>query len=198
MTYKYEYRQLADVKPENEMKVSGRAIVFNSPTKLFEKDGISYYETISERALDNCDMSDVLMKINHVQNGCTLARTRNKSLQLEIRDDGLYFTATLANTQDGKDAYENIRSGLTPDMSFGFITEKAHYIYETRTRVIDAIKYIRELSVCDIGAYPDAYVEARDFFTAQEEMQKKAEEERQLKEAEQLQVRKALILRTYF
>ena len=114
MQYNYEYRQLTDVKPEQELKVSGRAIVFNSPTKLFEQDGISYYETISERALDNCDMSDVLMKINHVQAGQTLARTRNKSLILDVREDGLYFTATLANTQEGKDAYENIRSGLTP------------------------------------------------------------------------------------
>lgn len=198
MKYNYEYRALTNVEPKEDMKISGRAIVFNSPTKLFEENGIAYYETISERALDNCNMSDVLLKINHDNKGSTLARTRNKSLNLEVREDGLYFDAMLANTQAGKDAYENIRSGLTPDMSFGFLVDKAHFIPETRTRVVDAIKYIRELSVCDIGAYPDAYVEARDFFTAEEQAIKQIEEERARKEAEYEEARKALILRTYF
>jgi hypothetical protein len=200
--YKYEYRQsvvpvtINDNQDEKRMIIEGKAISFNSPTVLFEENGIEYKEVISERALDNTDMKDVLLKKNHDQKGETLARTRNKSLELEIRNDGLYFKAVLPNTQFGRDTYENIKSGLTPDMSFGFLVENEHYDRDTYTRSIDSIKYIREISICDIGAYPDCYVQARDYISAQEEIIKQKEEAE--KKAEYEQRKKELILRTYF
>lgn len=197
--YKYEYRSVESVniqEDKNELIIAGKAISFNSPTVLFEERGIQYKEIISNRALDNTDLSDVLLKLRHNQQGATLARVRNKSLELEVREDGLYFVAHLANTQEGRDAYENVRSGLIDAMSFGFITGEEHYDKDTTTRHIDSIKYLRELSLVDTPAYKDTYVQARDYISAQEEIIKQKEEAE--KKAEYEQRKKELILRTYF
>ena len=46
-----------DVK-EDEMVVEGVAIVYDTPTVLFEIDGVKYYEVIDRNALRNADLSD--------------------------------------------------------------------------------------------------------------------------------------------
>ena len=46
-------------------QVKGRAVVFDSPTCLFEFDGVKYFEIIDRNAFNECDMSDVIMNYNH-------------------------------------------------------------------------------------------------------------------------------------
>ncbi|MFR5887309.1 MAG: hypothetical protein ACLUFK_02100 [Oscillospiraceae bacterium] len=46
-------------------RVRGTAVVFNSPTCLYEIDGVKYYEVIDRHAFDGCDMSDVIFNYNH-------------------------------------------------------------------------------------------------------------------------------------
>ena len=61
-----EYRALQDFslvprdEGSKEYRVRGTAIVFNSPTVLWECDGVEYKEIIDRHAFDECDMSDVI------------------------------------------------------------------------------------------------------------------------------------------
>src|SRR5690606_10060521 len=87
-----ELRALDD---DSSMALEGRAVVFEQPTVLYEIDGIQYKEIIDSRALDQTDLSDVVLRYNHAEGFTVLARTRNRSLELEKRPDGLYFRAEL-------------------------------------------------------------------------------------------------------
>ena len=79
-----EYRALQDFslvprdEGSKEYRVRGTAIVFNSPTVLWECDGVEYKEIIDRHAFDECDMSDVIFNYNH--GGKVVARLRNKTL----------------------------------------------------------------------------------------------------------------------
>jgi len=44
-----------------EMIVEGRAIVYESPTELYEINGIKYFEVIARGALEGADLRDVLL-----------------------------------------------------------------------------------------------------------------------------------------
>lgn len=188
---KYEFRSLTDVASLDDKTIVGKAICFNDPTCLMEIRGQKYFEVIQPTALDKCNLKDVVLKYNHDNNSQILARTRNKSLELDIRPDGLYFRAKLPETTFAKDMYELVKAGLLSDVSFGFKVGSDRFDVNTCTRSIDTIEYIKEISVVDTGAYSNAYVECestRDYFTAQDELRK----------AKELSERKKLLLLTYF
>ena len=110
-----EYRAFANVEalPNDAAapayQVKGRAVVFDSPTCLFEMDGRKYYEVIDRNAFINCDMSDVIMNYNH--SGKVVARLKNKTLKLDFSNGGLDITADLSGTEEGRKLYEEIRGG---------------------------------------------------------------------------------------
>lgn len=149
---------------ETTMLLEGRAIVFNQATVLYEFDGIQYKEIIASTALDRADMSDVVLRYNHNGEYIVLARTRNKSLTLEKRTDGLYMRATLQpDIQSHKDVYNAVKSGLVDKMSFAFAVEDNGDSYDqaTHTRTITEIRKLFEVSIVDQPAYEQTYVEAR-------------------------------------
>lgn len=79
MPYKPNEREYRTAEPftlpnENnadELVLRGTPIVFDTPTVLFEEDGIEYKEVIARGALDGCDMSDFIFNRNHGQNDIT-------------------------------------------------------------------------------------------------------------------------------
>lgn len=172
---------------DREMIVEGYALTFNSPTVLWEYDGIEYKEMIDPNALMNTDMSDVIFNFNH--NGKVMARTRNKTLELRVDATGLFIRAKLDGTDEGRKMYEEIRGGYIDRMSFSFKTNEESYNSETRTRVIKGIKRIYDVSAVDIPAYDTTSISARSFFEAEAEKERKA--------AEAAELRKKLILLTY-
>ena len=172
-----------------DLIVGGYAVVFDSPTVVFEYDGIKYSEVIKRGALDGADMADVPFKYNHSSNVMVMARTRNKTLSLLIDDKGLKISANLAKTSGGKDLYELIRRGDIDKMSFAMQVTKDSYDVKTRTRTIEKIKRLGDVSAVDMPAYDDTSISVRDYFTAQQEMEKRAELEI---------MRKRLIIATYF
>jgi HK97 family phage prohead protease len=148
----------------SEMTLEGRAIVFDTPTVLFESGGIKYSEIINSNALDRADISDVVLRYNHSGEMTVLARTRNRSLQLEKRPDGLYIRANLQqDIQQHKDIYNAVRSGLIDKMSFGFIIadDGDRYDPKTHTRTINNIRKLFDCSLVDQPAYEQTFVEAR-------------------------------------
>ena len=66
MPYKPNEREYRAVAPftlpdssesSDELILRGTPIVFNTPTVLFEEDGVEYKEIIASGTLDGCDMS---------------------------------------------------------------------------------------------------------------------------------------------
>lgn len=180
---------------DEKMIVEGYAITFNQPATH------GYTEIISEKALDNTDMSDVPLKYNHEDSHLIMARTRNKSLELKKDDKGLFIRAELIDTQSNKDIYKSIRAGLIDKMSFAFTTRGDEYDYDTDTRTITDIEKLFDVSVVDMPFYDSTSVYARgendDFLARREELRKEheeklAEEQRkaQLKEAKRKLIEK--------
>lgn len=175
---------------QNEMIVEGRAIVYDSPTVMYEIDGIKYYEVIQRGALEGADLRDVPFKYNHSDSVMVMARTRNKTLEMIPDNQGLLIRAKLANTTAGRDLYELIRRGDIDKMSFAFTVAEQSYDRETRTRKIIRFKRIWDVSAVDTPAYSDTFIAARSYFEAQAEAERRAAEA-----AEEL--RKRLIAKTY-
>ena len=187
-----EYRALQDfslVPREGEAdayKVRGTAIVFDTPTCLFEVDGVKYYEVIDRHALDGCDMSDVIFNYNH--GGKVVARLRNKTLVLTITDRGLDMEADLSGTAAGRDLYEEIDGGYIDKMSFSFVVRAAEYDAATHTRRITKFRKLYDVSAVDIPAYEETSLSARSFF--------EVEHSKEVKALEQAARRRRLLART--
>lgn len=185
-----EIRALDLPSDEREMIVEGRAIVYDSPTVLYEIDGIQYKEVIARGALEGADLRDVPFKYNHSDSVMVMARTRNKTLELIPDDQGLLIRAKLANTTAGRDLYELIRRGDIDKMSFAFTVAEQSYDRDTRIRKIIRIKRLWDVSAVDTPAYDQTSISARDFFAAQAEAERRAAEAAEAR-------RKRLIIMTY-
>lgn len=187
-----EYRAVQDfslVPREGESdayRVRGTAVVFNSPTCLYEEDGVKFYEVIDARAFEGCDMSDVIFNYNH--GGKVVARLRNKTLTLNIDGRGLHMDADLSGTAAGRDLYEEINGGYIDKMSFSFSVREAKYDSVTRTRTITKIKKLYDVSAVDIPAYEETSVSARSFY--------EGEYSKEVEALEQAARRRRLIART--
>ena len=145
-------------KEENEDKMilEGKAVTFESP-ETYDVET----EVIDKGALNECDMSDVVLRYNHNDNQYTLARTRNKSLKLDLREDGLYFTAELIPTTTNKDAYLMVKEGLVDKCSFAFTIKDYSYDEKTRTLRILAIDRLFDVAIVDFPFYSDTSVEVK-------------------------------------
>jgi hypothetical protein len=169
------------------MRVEGYAATFDEPTVLYEYDGVQYKEVIARGAFDGADMSDVIFNYNHA--GRVYARTRNKTLGLEVDLKGLKINARLDGTQEGRNLYEEIDGKYIDRMSFAFTVAADSYDRDTHTRTILKVKKVYDVAAVDIPAYDTTSISARSFFEAA------AEEER--KAADAAELRKKLILLTY-
>ena len=159
---------------EEKMHIEGKAVAFESPETYSGET-----EIIDRHALDNADMSDVVLRYNHNDTNYTLARTRNKSLVLELKEDGLYFEADLIPTTTNKDAYLMVKEGLLDKCSFAFTIEEDNYDKKKHLRTITKIGKLYDVALVDFPFYNDTMVEARsldtrdDFITLVREKQKK-------------------------
>jgi len=170
---------------KKELFAEGYAATFNSPTVLFEYDGIEYKEQIDDRAFDEADISDVIFNYDH--RGKVMARTRNKTLTISTDKNGLYFRARLDGTEEGRKLYEEIDGGYIDKMSFSWTTQEEAYDSENHMRTIRKVKKLYDVSAVSIPAYEDTSISARSYF----EME--IEKEKALASAE---LRKKLIIQT--
>lgn len=171
----------AEPTEDEKMEIKGYAAVFNSP------ETYSYTEVISEHAFDEADMSDVVLRYNHEDTFMVLARTRNKSLNLNVDDKGLFMEATLQDDiSQHRDIYNAIKSGLIDKQSFAFTVEEDNYDYDTDTRTITKIGKLFDVSVVDQPFYNATDVSVAssndDFLERRNELRKEHEEK--LKEEE--------------
>lgn len=147
---------------EKEMWLCGYPIVFGQRTLIGTEEN-GYYEVIDRNAFDNCDMSDVCLRYNHLNGFLVLARTRNKSLELTVDEHGVYMRAKLIPTSTNKDIYLMAQSGLLSQGSFAFTVEdqKIERSEGKVVRNITKIKRMFDVSVVDTPAYPGTEIYAR-------------------------------------
>lgn len=181
-----EYRALApfdtpDESNNDELILRGTPIVFDTPTVIYEIDGVQYKEIIARGALGECDMSDFIFNRNHGQNDSTVyARTRNKSLIYSISERGLDIAAYLDKEDERhRNLHRDIAKRRVDKMSFSFIVRECSYDRETHTRTITKIKKLFDVSAVDFAAYNETSITtARSFFSEEHEKEFKALEER--------------------
>ena len=166
-----EFRALEN--EDEKMIIEGYPITFESPASHF---GMT--EIIDKKALDNTDMTDVPLKYNHEDSHLIMARTRNKSLKLEIDDKGLKMTAELIDTQSNRDIYKSIKAGLIDKMSFSFTTRGEEWNDKTNTRRVTDIDKLWDVSVVDIPFYDTSSVMARSLDTTMDYINEKNKEKR--------------------
>lgn len=142
-------------------KISGYAIVFNKPSKPIPDGDSSFTEIIDPKALENTDLSDVVMLSNHDYSK-PLATVKAGTLKLDVDKKGLHFEATLPNTTDGSDTFENVKAGNIDSASFRFANASDQWSQDENgnvTRTITNIGDIFEISSVTVPAYDDSSVE---------------------------------------
>lgn len=136
------------------MKVKGYGAVFNSPSV-----DLGFIETISLGAFTRTlrENPDVLLLRSHDAKTGLLARTTAGTLTLTQDAKGLYFEATLPNTENARDTYENLRVGNLDSCSFGFSIPTGGDKWDnkngTLTRQLLDID-LAEVSITSFAAYP--------------------------------------------
>jgi HK97 family phage prohead protease len=156
--FEFQARAIGE-EGKQELWVEGYAARFNSPTVLFEYDGIEYKEQIARDAFTECKMDDVIFNYNH--SGRVMARTRNKTLQLAVDDNGLFIRARLDGTEEGRSLYNDIQNGYIDRMSFRFQIAQEAYDYQNHQWTVLRVKRLYDVSAVDIPAYDDTSIEAR-------------------------------------
>lgn len=157
-----------------ELWVEGYAVRFDSPTVLFEYNGVEYKEQVERGAFAETKMSDVIFNYNH--GGKVMARTRNSTLQLQVDNDGLLIRARLDGTEEGQRMYQEIAGGYVDRMSFQFTIRAERFDEEQRMWTIESVKRLYDVSAVDIPAYDDTSIEARKAYLLEADAQKEQHE----------------------
>lgn len=147
----FKTRDVQDDQGNTQHIISGVAVVFNQ-----QSSPMPFVEVISDQAFNGVDLSDVKLLYSH-DFGNILARTDAGTLQLDLTDNGLDFTATLPDTQLGHDVYTDILNGNLKGMSFGFTIEDDSWSVENGVQVhtINQIGVIAEISITSLPAYTE-------------------------------------------
>lgn len=133
---------VAEANGEQSYHVRGYFCTFSEPYELYP----DYFEEIDPRAFDGCDMSDVILQVNH--DGHVYARNRNNSLNISVDAHGGICDADLSGSKQGREElYESIANGLVDRMSFGFTiaddgfeyTVDGEGVYHTRITKINKL-----------------------------------------------------------
>lgn len=105
---------------DKEPEITGRAAVYDAFTPLRDLWGDTFHERIQKGALTKTlnDGHDIFALHNHNWNE-VLGRTA-ANLTLTDGEEGLDFELKPNNTTAGRDALENVRSGLISGCSIGF------------------------------------------------------------------------------
>lgn len=157
------------VEDETPGIIEGTPIVFNQDTLLEDWAG-KYYERIDQNALNNANLDDVRLFINHNFDMITLARSKrgseNSTMTFNIDETGFHFRANLdvENNAEARALYSAIKRGDMDGMSFAFRIKDYEWMgldSDIPTLIIKEISIVHEVSVVNFPAYPQTEVYAR-------------------------------------
>ncbi len=167
VTRKYQATFRASEEEEGSI-IEGTPIVFNQDTKMRDWAG-EYLERIDSHALDDADLKDIRLFINHDIDKIALARTKNGkgTMSFNIDEEGLHIKAVLdtENNAEAKSLYSAVKRGDMDGMSFMFRIKDQEWQNldsDCPTRVIKKISIVHEVSVVNFPAYPQTSIDARD------------------------------------
>ena len=173
-----------ELRSENEGRhISGKAISFDT-----ESNDIGFIEILHRGCITQelIDSSNIVFLYNHDYNQVIARANKGKgTLNIDLRDDGVYFDLDVPQTTMGNDLLENIRLGNITQCSFGFRyanepdAYKDEKINDVWYRNVYKIGELFDLSAVTYPAYDDTYVNAR--------MQERSKMEDKLKETEEIQ-----------
>lgn len=154
----FEIRQIGEGE-EKQIHIQGYALTFDTIS-----EDLGFREIIQRGALDDCDLSDVLLNFNH-DNDKILARNNKSegagSLILTVDSKGLFFDAIPTNTTYARDLLENMESGIVGKCSFAFSidwsdNEAQTWDWDDGIRGFDlrTIHKIAKISDCSIVVNP--------------------------------------------
>lgn len=126
---------------------------------LGEIDDTKYFEVIARDALNDADMSDVIMQYNH--EGKVHARQSNNTLLIEPQESVLFIAADLSKSSAAKELYQEIDSGLITKMSWAFTVAEEEYDRESHTFKILRIKKVYDVSAVSLPANDNTVISAR-------------------------------------
>lgn len=151
--------------PKQPNTVEGYALLFNQPSK----DLGGFVEVIDPKALDNVDLSKVVMLDQHDYSK-PLASVEAGTLKLDVDDKGLHFVAQLDdNVSYAKDTLNNVKNGNINSMSFRFDVDDGSDTWtqddDQVVRTVNQIKDLFEVSTVTVPAYDDTNVNVDDTTT---------------------------------
>jgi HK97 family phage prohead protease len=162
----YTFEAKSEKRENGTVHISGRPIVYNSPTDI----GGMFREIIMPGALDGADLKDVPLLVNHNDRMIPVARSRrnngNSTMQLTVDGEGMGFDAdidVMRNTT-AAELYSAIDRGDINGMSFAFrIDDERWEGLETDypTRYVNRFSVIREISAVTFPAYSATEINAR-------------------------------------
>ena len=167
LEYRFQKRN-ADVNTQEGI-IEGYPIVFNERTAI----GDYFYEEIDPHALDNADLSDIKLLVNHDDSMIPIARHRRgkrSTMDVNINENGMFIKAIVdkENNSDAKKLCSAIERGDIEDMSFCFAIEIEdggdewfNIDAEMPVRRIMKIRKVYEVSAVNDGAYPQTSINAR-------------------------------------
>lgn len=157
--------------------------------KLFEVDGVDYFERIEPTAFDDADLSDVVFRVDH--EGRVYARSSAGTVEIWHDENGLGNRTDLSKTQKAREVFDDIEAGNYPQMSFAFTVAEDHFDRDTHTRVIDRIAKVFDVSPVSFPANPNTSlsVATRDYFDGVIEMEKAERLEREKREKQKLKIK---------
>ena len=163
-SYDFEVRAKKDEK--HGAYIEGHPIVYGDKYDCYGM----FEETIDEGALDNTDLKDVRLLVNHNTDMIPLARSRNNndnsSMQLKVEKDGMYIRANLdvEKNNDAKALYSAIERGDITGMSFMFQVNGEKWDdldSDYPKRHITSISKVYEVSAVTFPAYENTSINAR-------------------------------------
>lgn len=161
-------RAIVDQNADDESRtITGKAISFDTPSQY-----IGYVEYISREAITQelIDNSDIIMNFQHDDMQMLARWTRGSgTLNVELREDGVYFSFEAPDTTLGNDILWHIRHGNLSKCSFAFtVPNDSAYRWfrnadDELCGEITRIDGLYDLSIVTCPAYEDTYVGARNF-----------------------------------
>ena len=160
LTNEVTVRELTE--ENNDMIIEGRAITYDvrSSGKIYNK----FYEVINKESVDEfLQNNDLTVRANLDHDDNAFLGKSGKNLQLDNREDGLYYRLSLPNTTLGRDTYELAQRGLIDSNSFEFIPKEE----EVRFNSGDEYRFVKRMHLHAISlltktpAYKESYAEAR-------------------------------------
>jgi HK97 family phage major capsid protein/HK97 family phage prohead protease len=144
---------------DDKMVVEGYALKFNKTTTI--GGWWSFDERIDPKAMDDADISDVILNFNH-DTDAVLARTTASTLTLETDEIGLKIRAELVNTQVSRDVFELIRTDHITQMSFAVEIKGEEWVQgedgENDLRTITNFGRFYDVSAVTFPAYQDTEI----------------------------------------